>query len=132
MKNMLVLASFLLTLPMQAAWAQKVYRCGSSYSQEPCPGGTAIEADDARSPEQRKARLDSAKSERRAGDKLEKNRLKEEAAAARAAREADKAEKAERAAALKAEQQAAKSKSGSSGKPEKIPAYRAAPATGAK
>lgn len=124
MKHLLVLASFLLTLPMQAVWAQKVYRCGSSYSQEPCPGGTTIEADDPRSPEQRKARLDSVKSEHRAGERLEKERLKEEAAAARAAREAEKAEKAEQAAA----QKAAKSKSGSSGKPEKIPAYRA-PAT---
>jgi len=31
-----------------------VYRCGNSYSSTPCPGGTAVDADDARSAAQRK------------------------------------------------------------------------------
>ena len=33
-----------------AAGAQPVYRCGSSYGQQPCPGGTPVAADDSRTP----------------------------------------------------------------------------------
>ena len=36
-----------------AAWGQKVYRCGSSYSQIPCNGAVTIETQDARSKTQK-------------------------------------------------------------------------------
>jgi len=98
--------------------AQTVYRCGSSYSQTPCPGGNTIDAADSRTPEQRKAHEASVRHEKRAGDTLEKTRLKEEAAAQRAAEKADKAQRD----ADKAAQKAAAKKSSAK---EKLPAYRA-------
>ena len=101
--------------------AQTVYRCGSSYSQTPCPGGSTVDATDSRTPEQRKAHEASVKHEKRAGDTLEKTRLKEEAAAHRAVEKADKAQRD----ADKAAQKAAAKKSSSK---EKLPAYRV-PAT---
>lgn len=101
--------------------AQTVYRCGSSYSQTPCPGGSAVDATDSRTPEQRKAHEASVKQEKRAGDTMEKTRLKDEAAARKATEQANKAQSdADKAAQKTAE----KKKSGSK---EKIPAYRAPP-----
>jgi hypothetical protein len=101
--------------------AQTVYRCGSSYSQTPCPGGSAIDASDPRTPEQRKAREAHAREEKRTGDALEKTRQREEAAAQRASEQTDKAQReAEKAAQKNAPKQASNK--------EKIPAYRAPPA----
>ncbi len=37
------------------AWAQPVYRCGSSYSQTPCEGAVTIQAEDPRTDAQRAA-----------------------------------------------------------------------------
>ena len=34
------------------AQAQGVYRCGNTYSAQPCPGGTAVAVDDARTADQ--------------------------------------------------------------------------------
>lgn len=130
MKSLFLLVATVLIWPANAAWAQKVYRCGNSYSQVPCPGGAPVETEDPRSPEQRKASEHSAKTERHMADKMEKERHKDEAAAARAAQQADKAE---RSAALKAEQKAAQeNKSRSSSKVEKVPAYRAPATSGNK
>ena len=64
------------------AIAQNVYRCGDSYSQQPCAGGTVLQADDARSEEQRRQARVAAERDARAGDALEKARLKQEAMAA--------------------------------------------------
>ncbi|MBX9872442.1 MAG: hypothetical protein K2X75_10630 [Burkholderiaceae bacterium] len=99
--------------------AQTVYRCGNSYSQTPCPGGSAVDATDRRTPEQRKAHEASVREEKRAGDTLEKTRLKEEAATRKATEQAEKAQRD----ADKAAQKAADKKKSSS--KEKIPAYRA-------
>jgi hypothetical protein len=96
--------------------AQTVYRCGNSYSQTPCPGGSTVDATDSRTPEQRKAHEASVKHEKRAGNTLEQTRLKEEATAQRAAEKADKAQRD----ADKAAQKAAAKKSTK----EKLPAYR--------
>ena len=104
-----------------AAQAQTVYRCGNSYSQTPCPGGSTVDATDSRTPEQRKAHEASVRQEKRAGDALEKNRLKEESAARKAAEQADRAQRD----GDKAAPSAAARKSGGQ---EKIPAYRAPPA----
>ncbi len=115
----LALAAMTLCTGLQA---QTVYRCGSSYSQTPCPGGSAVDATDSRTPEQRKAHAASVQQEKRTGDALEKTRLKEEAAARKATEQADKAQ---RAADKAAQKTAAKKKDSSK---EKIPAYRAPPA----
>jgi hypothetical protein len=64
---------------MHPAAAQGVYRCGDSYSQKPCPGGTLVPADDARSDSQRKQTRDAAQRDGKAADAMEKARLKEEA-----------------------------------------------------
>ena len=118
------IALLLLPLVLAAtAQAQTVYRCGNSYSQQPCPGGNAIDATDSRSPEQRKAREASVKREQRSADTLEKTRQKEEAAALRAAQQADKTERA----AEKDKQKSATAKNKAPAK-DKLPAYRA-PAT---
>ena len=61
------------------AIAQTVYRCGDSYSQQPCAGGTVLQPDDARSEAQRKQTDAAAQRDAKAGDALEKARLKEEA-----------------------------------------------------
>lgn len=124
-----VIAVLLLSSIVAApAAAQTTYRCGNSYSQQPCPGGSAIDASDSRTPEQRKAHELSTKNEKRTADAMEKNRLKEEAAAVRAAEQADKSQRA----AEKAAQKPAPAKPKNQHAKDKIPAYRAPVATGQK
>lgn len=102
-----LIAPLLLTLAIPAP-AQTVYRCGNSYSQQPCPGGNAIDTADPRTPEQRKAAADGAQHERRTADVLEKQRVKDEVSASHAAQQIEKAEQA--AAAKRAAQKAAEEK----------------------
>jgi hypothetical protein len=61
------------------AQAQEVYRCGSAYSQTPCPQGRLVEADDARSEAQRAEAARVAVSERRLATEMRRDRLAEEA-----------------------------------------------------
>jgi hypothetical protein len=61
------------------AAAQNIYRCGNSYSQQPCPGGTVVPADDARSASQRSQTSQASERDAKAADAMEKARLKEEA-----------------------------------------------------
>ena len=63
-----------------AAQAQEVYRCGSAYSQTPCPQGRLVEADDARSEAQRAEAARVAATERRLANEMRRDRLAEEAA----------------------------------------------------
>ena len=64
------------------AWGQKVYRCGSSYSQTPCPDGAIVDADDTRSKSQKtQADLATARDVKTANT-LEQVRLKDENEAA--------------------------------------------------
>ena len=119
-----LIAPLLLTLATVAP-AQTVYRCGNSYSQQPCPGGNAIDTSDPRTPEQRKAAEDGARHERRTADSLEKDRLKEEAAAIRAAERADKAQRAAEKAARKKAPAPAKNQHAK----DRLPAYNAPAAT---
>jgi len=118
----LIATLFLPVALAAAAHAQTVYRCGNSYSQQPCPGGGAIDASDKRTPEQRQAQEASAQHERRTADALEKSRQRDEAAAARAAEQADKAE---RAAAAKLAQKSTPAKTKKHPAKDKLPAYRA-------
>jgi hypothetical protein len=61
------------------AAAQNIYRCGDSYSQQPCPGGTVVRAEDARSASQRSQTSQAAERDAKWADAMEKARLKEEA-----------------------------------------------------
>ena len=64
---------------MAPAAAQNIYRCGDSYSQQPCPGGTVVEAEDERSAAQRSQTSQAAQRDAKTADAMEKARLKEEA-----------------------------------------------------
>jgi len=66
------------------AAAQNVYRCGDSYGQKPCPGGTLVPTDDARSAEQRAQTREASQRDCKAADAMQKARLKEEAKPAQA------------------------------------------------
>jgi hypothetical protein len=58
--------------------AQKVYKCGSSYSQIPCQGADTLEPTDTRTAAQKADALRAQKMQSREADNLEKGRLKEE------------------------------------------------------
>jgi hypothetical protein len=78
-KQMTMVFALVLVAALPAA-AQAVYRCGNTYSQQPCPGGSAVDAA-AKAPgakEQATAR-EETKREAKAADAMEKARLKEEA-----------------------------------------------------
>ncbi len=64
--------------------AQTVYRCGNSYSQQPCAGGSAVETQDARSATQRAQTSQAAQRDAKAAGVMEKERLKDEARPAQA------------------------------------------------
>lgn len=68
-----------LALAACSAGAQQVYRCGSSYSQQPCPGGTAVETmpNGTTSQDAAKARANAIGDAKRA-DAMEKARLAQE------------------------------------------------------
>lgn len=96
------------------AGTENVYRCGSSYSQTPCPDATRVDVQDARTPEQ-KAQADAAtRRDANTANAMEKVRLKEEARMqaeqAKAAAAAAKADKKHAAKAVKAQARAHHSK----------------------
>lgn len=122
-----VIALLLLLSPALTA-AQTVYRCGNSYSQQPCPGASAIDTSDSRTPEQRAAHAANVKQEKRAADALEKSRLQEEAAARRAAAAEEQARRAE---ARSAQPQNGKTRKSSKDK-DKLPLYATPKARGEK
>jgi hypothetical protein len=57
------------------ATAQPVYRCGSEYSQSPCPDARIVDASDARSEAQRGAAGRVAADEKQSGLRMEQERL---------------------------------------------------------
>lgn len=61
------------------AGAEGIYRCGDSYSQQPCPGGKLVDAADARSAGQKSQTDQAVRRDAKAADAMEKARLKEEA-----------------------------------------------------
>lgn len=73
-----ILIPVLLASPMPWAAAQAVYRCGSSYSQEPCPGGKAIDVTDRASAADATRSARGAKVDAQRADALEKARLAQE------------------------------------------------------
>ena len=77
-------AIFLIAISACCTWAgaQNVYRCGQTYSELPCPGGTAVPVADERAPAQRAQSENAARRDARLADAMEKKRLKAEAEAA--------------------------------------------------
>lgn len=63
------------------AMAQKIYKCGASYSQIPCPDGVTVDASDARTNAQKSEANKSAKNQAKQAQALEKERLTEDARA---------------------------------------------------
>lgn len=71
-------------LPVGAAWAQPIYRCGPDgreYSQTPCPGGRLLDLADPRSAAQRAEARDVAAREARLATRLEAQRRQAESSA---------------------------------------------------
>ncbi len=64
-----------------AANASETWRCGNSYSDQPCPGGKAIDASDPRNSADRRAADAATRRDRAAADTLERERLRREAMA---------------------------------------------------
>jgi hypothetical protein len=66
-----------------AAAQSPVYRCGSSYSQEPCAHGRSVDVADPRSAQQAAQARQAALRDAREADELERARLRAERDAAR-------------------------------------------------
>jgi hypothetical protein len=61
------------------ASAQGIWRCGDSYTQQPCPGGRPVEAQDSRTSAERQQTLQAVERDTRMGESLEKSRVQAEA-----------------------------------------------------
>ncbi|HEY4068722.1 MAG TPA: hypothetical protein VGM74_17600 [Burkholderiaceae bacterium] len=84
------LLTMLLALAAPGAGAETVYRCGSAYSQTPCPQADALELHDERSAAQRADALRVTAAQQRLGDQLQRERLALEAAPKPAAARLDR------------------------------------------
>jgi hypothetical protein len=73
------------------AMAQKVYKCGATYSQIPCEGAVTVEAQDVRTLNQKSQAEAVTARDTATANAMEKARLKEEALAAGKAMPAKKA-----------------------------------------
>lgn len=83
MKQRLPIALFFIAVCAinTGAWGQKVYRCGTAYSQTPCADAVAVDVTDSRSKTQ-KAQADAlTQREAAAANAMEKTRLQDEAQA---------------------------------------------------
>jgi hypothetical protein len=78
-KNSLKLSMVLAAAAALPGTAQEIYRCGDSYTQNPCAGGTRVQTDDTRSAGQRAQAVEAAKRDAKTADALEKARLRQEA-----------------------------------------------------
>ena len=76
---MIALFFIAISVHFSGAKAQNVYRCGSSYSQVPCPDGTEIQVQDPRTPEQKQASDARIRHDKEVAQGMEKARLKQEA-----------------------------------------------------
>jgi hypothetical protein len=76
-KKMVMLAG---ALALASPWtgAQTVWRCGSSYSQQPCPGGAAVSTSDRPTPAESALASRLATDDARRADAMEKARLAQE------------------------------------------------------
>ncbi|MFS2100622.1 hypothetical protein ACCC97_16800 [Variovorax sp. Varisp85] len=99
-----LIATCAFSMSASAQNAAKTWRCGNTYSDQPCEGGTTVKVNDHRSDQDRQAADAGTRSAQTYADHLERTRLSQEKAAndrdQRAAREARSAALAERRLAL--------------------------------
>jgi len=72
----LIAANSILT----GAWAQNIYKCGNSYSQQPCTGGSMVDTADSRSSVQKQAADQASQRNAQAAAALEKARQQKDKA----------------------------------------------------
>jgi hypothetical protein len=83
-KHSIPLALMVCAMAAGATQAQeRVYRCGSSYSQQPCATALVVDVDDARSDAQRRAAMQVAARDQQTADTLARERRQRDAAAGR-------------------------------------------------
>lgn len=82
MKNPTLNALFLITTCLISAGsiAQITYKCGTSYSQAPCPGGTVVNTNDPRSSDQKRQTDLATLRDAKVANAMETSRLKKEKA----------------------------------------------------
>jgi hypothetical protein len=78
-KNSLKFSVVLAAAAALPGTAQEIYRCGDSYAQHPCAGGTRVQTDDTRSAGQRAQAAEAARRDAETADALEQARLRQEA-----------------------------------------------------
>jgi hypothetical protein len=83
---MKIALALMVCLAAAGANAQAVYRCGSTYSQEPCPQARLVDVSDPRSASQRADAMLLAANDKQRGDEMAHERLAREAAEKRAAK----------------------------------------------
>ena len=71
-------ASLFSTFFSVPAWAQTTYKCGNSYSQQPCPGGTVVDTADPRTSAQKTQAEQATQRDAKLASELEKSRLQKE------------------------------------------------------
>ena len=79
MSVVLVCTALAWVAPAAAQGTKNIYRCGNTYSQQPCADGKLVAASDSRSAAQKSQTDDATKRDAKAADAMEKARVKEEA-----------------------------------------------------
>lgn len=74
MMKCVVLAALLVPLGLSAAPAERIYRCGESYSQTRCTGGTLVDTADPRTSAQRAEASRMAAREKQLATRMERDR----------------------------------------------------------
>ena len=92
-----VFVSSTCALSAQAA----VYRCGANYQDTPCAGGSTIEAEDPRSPEQQAETARVVQKDAAMAEAMKKQRIQQEALQAKQQQAAQKIQRAQEAEAAK-------------------------------
>ena len=87
---------FVLAIPALTAQAA-VYRCGTTYQDMPCAGGSTIQAEDPRSPQQKAEAARAVQKDAATADALRKQRVQQEAQWANQQQAAHKAQLAQEA-----------------------------------
>jgi hypothetical protein len=78
----LAMAACALWAPTAAASGPAAWRCGNTYSDRPCPDGKPLALDDARDAAQKRDADRTIREAQSAGDRLERERLRQEKAQA--------------------------------------------------
>lgn len=75
-------ASFFIANSALTTWAtaENIYKCGTTYSQSPCPGGKQVNVDDSRDPQQKKLKDEITQRDAELAREMEKDRLANEKA----------------------------------------------------